>query len=294
VGFKVYDAQGREKQVASGAPVLLDKWHVVGAAGEPAFGASWRSLAGFSPVGFRKDPSGRVWLRGLVEATANQAAWSNIFTLPVGYRPPASVQFDTAGPAGTMSRVEVTASTGGVSPSAAVATSGFVILDGLSFDVEDVASYPSPLAAPFAAIYNQMGEYAGYTSYINTSQLTVDNAQSKALQWVYRPPFDVFVEFEVFVGLTQKMDANYNYTQMTLQCSPAPVTGVGGQVGNGVDIHQAHSTVQVYGRHYIKKMWALAKDTTYTMGASFGTNGGTWQYYQSPNHLWCSGKAWAR
>jgi hypothetical protein len=147
---------------------------------------------------------------------------------------------------------------------------------------------------PYVATYVQEGENVNYVSYINTSQLCVDAALSKALQWVYTPPFNVWAEVEFFVGLTQKIDANYNYTQLNMLCNPAPVAGVGGQIAQGLDAHMAHSQVQTYGRHYMKKLYALAGGTAYTMGAQFTTNGGTWQYYQAPTHLWMIGKAWPR
>jgi len=62
-----------------------DKWHYVGAAGEPAFENSWVNYAGgFNNAAFRKLLNGDVQVRGLVKLGTMIA---NIFTFPVNYRP---------------------------------------------------------------------------------------------------------------------------------------------------------------------------------------------------------------
>lgn len=64
---------------------LLDVWHTIGAAGEPAFVNSWVNFAGgFQPAAFRKGPDGKVQIRGVIKSGASATA----FTLPVGFRPP--------------------------------------------------------------------------------------------------------------------------------------------------------------------------------------------------------------
>lgn len=58
--------------------------HLVGAAGEPAFGAGWSNFGGgFTPAGFYKDSLGIVHLQGLVNTGPGAVA----FILPEGYRP---------------------------------------------------------------------------------------------------------------------------------------------------------------------------------------------------------------
>lgn len=59
-------------------------WHTVGAAGEPPFLNSHTAGSGYAPQ-FRKDPMGNVHLRGVV--ALGGPSDSNLFTLPVGYRP---------------------------------------------------------------------------------------------------------------------------------------------------------------------------------------------------------------
>jgi hypothetical protein len=95
-----YNAQGQEKRSISWpAATPIDPWHLVGAAGEPAFQNSWVNYGGaYAPAAFRKMPDGTVRLRGTVKSGTNASA---IFTLPVGYRPaavltPASESFSTS------------------------------------------------------------------------------------------------------------------------------------------------------------------------------------------------------
>jgi hypothetical protein len=63
--------------------------HLVGAPGEPAFGAG-TSNSGTTPAGFYKDPFGIVHLQGTVNTGATSAT---IFTLPAGYRPGSQIDF---------------------------------------------------------------------------------------------------------------------------------------------------------------------------------------------------------
>jgi hypothetical protein len=58
--------------------------HLVGAAGEPAFGTGWSNFGGgFTPAGFYKDSLGIVHLQGLVNTGPGAVA----FVLPAAYRP---------------------------------------------------------------------------------------------------------------------------------------------------------------------------------------------------------------
>lgn len=62
-------------------------WHVIGAAGEPAFQNGWRNYTGaggYIPARFRKHADGRIEVQGLIE---NPTAGGSIaFFLPAGYR----------------------------------------------------------------------------------------------------------------------------------------------------------------------------------------------------------------
>lgn len=71
----------------------LEDWTVVGSGGAPVFQNSWVNYnSGFNTCAFYKDPFGVVHLRGLVTGGTVSA---NIFTLPVGYIPPARYLFST-------------------------------------------------------------------------------------------------------------------------------------------------------------------------------------------------------
>lgn len=133
---------------AAGSPgslpdITMDTWHTVGAAGEPAFTNSWANQGGASyPVAaFRKDPDGRVALRGLIASgVVNNAA----FVLPVGYRPPKSI-FQAVESGGAYGRLSV-ASDGSVTPGPA--NNSAVDLSGVEFDTESVFQTASVAAQP--------------------------------------------------------------------------------------------------------------------------------------------------
>ncbi len=70
---------------------LLDTWHTVGSGGsEPAFNSGYSNFPANQAAQFRKHPDGTVRLRGYINTVAAGGA---AFTLPVGYRPPATVRF---------------------------------------------------------------------------------------------------------------------------------------------------------------------------------------------------------
>ncbi len=67
----------------------VEGFHEIGGGSEPAFINSWANFGGaFNSAGFMKLPSGLVVLKGLVKDGTPAAV---IFTLPVGYRPVATV-----------------------------------------------------------------------------------------------------------------------------------------------------------------------------------------------------------
>jgi hypothetical protein len=91
MAWKFFDAVGSLKKQDVPTLVPMEPWHLVGAAGEPAFQNSWVNYGGAEEVvGFRKDPMGRVLLKGLAKSGTMPSA---IFTLPVGYRPPTTARW---------------------------------------------------------------------------------------------------------------------------------------------------------------------------------------------------------
>jgi len=73
----------------------VDKKHLVGATGEPAFQNSWVNFGGTTEVcSYWKDLSGTVHLQGLCKSgTVATGATGTIFTLPVTYRPTLAMTF---------------------------------------------------------------------------------------------------------------------------------------------------------------------------------------------------------
>ena len=83
------------------AEIRIPPEQLIGAPGEPTFGAGWKNAgSGFQVAGFYRDVEGVVHLRGGVSLGGGS---TTIFTLPVGYRPAATEEFsavlDTAGSA---------------------------------------------------------------------------------------------------------------------------------------------------------------------------------------------------
>lgn len=118
---------------------VLDTWHAVGTTGEPAFQNSWANFGGTaSTLAFRKDPFGKVGIRGVLKGGASNTV---IFTLPVGYRPPMdiAVEIPTAS-AANRTFCTITALTGNVSIGTVGTTAQATYLDVVEFDTDSVTS----------------------------------------------------------------------------------------------------------------------------------------------------------
>lgn len=134
-------AQRVEVQMTARARAPLDKWHNIGDPGEPAFQNLWFNNGGtFNPAGFFKDTSGFVRFRGMVQPGAAQPLpYDNvIFTLPTGYRPPATEYQSTLEEYGGTSRYLsaigfLVGTNGNVVLRNPVGTVNFVSIDGRAF-----------------------------------------------------------------------------------------------------------------------------------------------------------------
>lgn len=126
-------------------PTPLDIWHTVGDATTglgTVFAAGWSNLGGTGSVQFRKDPFGRVWVRGFPTKSSAPALGEAIFTLPIGYRPPASTYFATW-TNGTPNVGEVyVQSTGQVTVYNPVAGLTGLSLSGINFEADEVTTFP--------------------------------------------------------------------------------------------------------------------------------------------------------
>jgi hypothetical protein len=151
---------------------VIDPWHVVGAAGEPAFQNGWGNQAGYDAVAFRKDPFGRVWIRG---AVSGGATGTTIFTLPAGYRPVAADYHVTLGDSGAAGNYIYISTAGLVQGTRA---GGTLYLPTITFDTDTVSSYmtgPQGPAGPVGSavpiegwhIVGGAGEPAFQNSWVN-------------------------------------------------------------------------------------------------------------------------------
>lgn len=107
------------------ALVKVEPTRLIGATGQPAFANGWLNSAAGASAGFYLDRE-RVYLRGLIRAGVIGAA---AFTLPVGYRPPASSYFSTDSN-GLHARVIIDTA-GNVTPD--IGSNASVTLEGIDF-----------------------------------------------------------------------------------------------------------------------------------------------------------------
>lgn len=154
-----------EQGIAAGNAVTvpIDPWHSVGAVGEPAFSAGCSNTPPEQALQFRKDPLGKVQLRGYV---TGPPGGGGVFTLPVAYRPPAAVRFAIAT---VQSNVPVV-SWGYVTVAGLVvvaAVSGFATptvwdMAAVEFDTDTVTQMPTgPQGAPGPSGANGAGAFVG-------------------------------------------------------------------------------------------------------------------------------------
>lgn len=389
VGADIKSLNG--KVLASGA-VLMDTWHVVGAAGEPAFQNSWVNFGGiYATLAFRKDPFGKVKLRGTIKGGVNGTA---VFTLPVGYRPPA----DIAVPVETMSGANtaycsVSAANGQVviAGQAGITAGTATWVDAVEFDTESVTQLPTgprgPTGLPgtngviskvqrstdlinfidlsargnlgFAGqnwtitddggggndrtrvaygplfqsggtlpnvgvpegteyhwvpdptnnpnvtwhmiyrsgwkfvggaplSYRQEGENNAYVGMASGTNITVNAAQTKLLQWIFTSPIDLWVEVEFSLGIVNKIDAAYHYAQFNIILANVAI-------GSAITvIRTQHASVQQYEPYFLKGKYGVNAGVTCQFYVSVGLSGGTWQYHQGPTYLLMTGRAWPR
>jgi hypothetical protein len=145
--FGISAVTGPKGDTGGNATVAMDPWHTVGAAGEPPFLGTWAAFGSVYQVPqFRKDPLGKVWIRGLVKAGALATA---IFTLPVGYRPPAETGWNPVANSGSTNiegevRVQPT---GAVVLINANVVAGYAWIDG-QFDTDTVTAMPTGPQGP--------------------------------------------------------------------------------------------------------------------------------------------------
>jgi hypothetical protein len=137
--------------------------------------------------------------------------------------------------------------------------------------------------------FRMEGENAAYAGFTGSQPIAV-NASSKLLQWLFTPPMDVWVDVEALLGLVQKVDANYHYAQFSASCNPVPAIGA----GTATHTITQHSAVQQFEGYRSRYLAGLTGGVAYTINASIGISGGTWQYHQANNMVSLIGRAWPR
>lgn len=278
MSLTIYRADGTAKETDYLAtPAALDPWHVVGAAGEPAFENGWVNFGGgLSTVAFRKDPEGRVWLRGQAKSGT---AGTVLFTLPAGYRPPARVDFDTIDGTGSPTYALTTA--GSIVTNAA-AGNVRVTLDGLSFDTETVSQWTVPVGVP-TAIPPEVKFYGegGQTADVPTPNWDVTHTDGSPVSILLTPTIDCWWVTSCN-ALAKTTSAVWCRLQLNLTLSPADVDGH--SVANGSILHNSGASDWNSGN--VQRSWKLAKGTAYTLKLNVTPVGGTFQMYRSNTHLW--------
>jgi collagen type I/II/III/V/XI/XXIV/XXVII alpha len=141
------------------ATVPMDTWHQVGAAGEPAFQNSWVNYAaGEATAAFRKDPLGRVMIRGVIKSGTVGGASATAFTLPAAYRPPSTARWPSIANGVATGFIQVE-SNGFVSVQAG--NNAWVDLDGIDFDTDTVTAMPTGPQGPPGATSPPSGAAGG-------------------------------------------------------------------------------------------------------------------------------------
>lgn len=177
--------QGLQGAPGSSVQVPMDTWHVIGAADQPVFQNNWVNLGGSaSTAAFRKYPDGKVRLRGGIKSGVIPNA--AIFTLPVGYRPLADMDYAVAS-AGAFGRVVVEAATGNVYPQNGSNVTFF--LNGVEFDTETVNQFAVGPQGP----KGDSGSLITATDYLPSYNLEESRQGWGDVNTVGRPDDDVYI-----------------------------------------------------------------------------------------------------
>lgn len=147
--------------------------------------------------------------------------------------------------------------------------------------------------APFLNVQSKLGALEGYSGQFSSNFAPLqDRTGGGALpmQLAYTPPVDAWWEVHGFIGLVNKIDANYNYGMGQLVLAPADVDA-STQV---VAYVTQHSAVQTYEPRDMTRIWKLAAGVAYVCQLGLAVSGGTWTYYCGPSQLYIQGKAWPR
>jgi hypothetical protein len=132
-------------------------------------------------------------------------------------------------------------------------------------------------------INGTINQYAG----IPVGVWIVMSNGSTPLRFDITPPFPAWCELGCQVFL-QKVSAEYTLGYARILLSPADEDGC-----NAVSaVVTQHSTVQTYESRPMIRTFRLAQGQTYAATAELHNAGGSFQYYQGPNHMHFEYKMW--
>jgi hypothetical protein len=232
--------------------VIMDPWHLVGAAGEPAFAALWANFnaSNDGTVGFRKTPDGKVQIKGIAQISAGGGA--TVFTLPTGYRPARPWRFCVAGMGGAtyfVVNVDGTVTQQNVTGYYTLTANAWYDLSVIEFDTESVTQLSNFAAQPMDTWHpvGAAGEPVFQNSWVNygapygnarfrkfpdgrvrlAGAVKTGAAGSVAftLPVGYRPPFTILVPMTVGSGTSYlSIGSDGTITPTTLTGTPSTVT----------------------------------------------------------------------
>jgi hypothetical protein len=138
-------------------------------------------------------------------------------------------------------------------------------------------------------VYRMEGENGAYVGMATGTNITVNAAQNKALQWNFVAPIDCWVEVAFHIGLVQKLDANYHYVAFNMVAGGSPLIGTPPQA-----YRTQHASVQQLEPYYLRQRFGLTGGVAYGFYVNVSVSGGSWQYNQSAAMLHMTGEAWPR
>ena len=133
------------------------------------------------------------------------------------------------------------------------------------------------------------GEYNGYSAFASGTNITVNAAQNKALQWNINLPVDLWVEVTFSIGVVQKLDAAYHYAIFSTMVSGAVAIGTPHQI-----LRTQHASVNTYEPYFLRSRLGLSANTNYAIYCQTAIQGGSWQFNQNSTYLSLVGSAWPR
>jgi microcystin-dependent protein len=149
---------------------------------------------------------------------------------------------------------------------------------------------PTGPAGPGGSAYSVQRMVGTTSAYTALPTGNILNGSGQVMQLSITPTVPVWWEVNAFMGLVEKMDANYNYGMLAMTLSPPDQDGV----SQAMHYQEQHYSVQLYMGYFARRLFRLATGTAYTVKLTWNCDGGTWQYYPDSARLALEAKAWAQ